>query len=168
MIRPDITLTNSQRTCIITCKEEFTYDPYLPEKRSYVKQSNKAVFIQREVPNFLMGKIKFKGKVNKDTAECLYNLHRDCETTELKGQYGEVLGVDFKLDKFKYYKEHAEIEGQMTVLCEIEPIKSQCDGTDFVSENIIVEDLSDEDDPAADQEDNLENEFLDPENPPQE
>ena len=127
MIRPDIVLENSQRTCTITPKEEFKYKTPIPKKRSHTKESNKAIFIQREVPCFLTTEIQFSGKVNKDTAYCLEQLHRDCETIELTGQYGEVLGVEMMLEEMQYYCEHAEFSGKFMVLCEITPSGPQCE-----------------------------------------
>lgn len=127
MSRPDIKLTNSEGTCTIDVKQEFIYKPFLPKKRSYTKETNKAIFIQRQTPNFLTGEISFSGKVNKDTGDCLLQMHRACETVTFEGQYGETYGVDFMLEDLEYMYDHAKIKGKMIVLCEIEETEPQCD-----------------------------------------
>ena len=76
MSRQNIIFTNSQRTCEITCNEELTYDPYIPEIRTSIKKSNKAIFIQNELPKVIHGDtFEIKAMtISKEHAYCLYRL----------------------------------------------------------------------------------------------
>lgn len=118
-MRPEITLSNSLRECTMDCSEEFKYKFPTTKKRTHIKESNKAIFIQRQIPCFLTYDIKFSGKVTRKTADCLQLMHRDCETITLNGQYGEELGVELMLEPMKVYCEHVDISGTLKVLCEM-------------------------------------------------
>ena len=126
MARPNIILTNEQRECVISCREGFRYEPYIPKKRTFTKESTKAIFINRLTPCFITGEIEFTGEVLKSTADCLLEMHRDCETIELQGQYGEVLGVELTLSSVKHYCSYSDVKGKFTVLCEETPPQPQC------------------------------------------
>lgn len=128
MNRPDIVLTNTQRTCTITCKEEFTYKPYIPKKRTVLKKSTKAVFLQRSVPQFINGDvISFKALVLKPTAYCLYQMHKDSEVIEFTGQYGEQYTIELSKFEMELNYSYATISGEMTVLCVQTEIQDPCE-----------------------------------------
>jgi len=126
MIRPNIVLRTDQNQCIITCNEEFRYPRYIPKKRIKKKETLKAVFIQRNIPCFVTGEIEFKGKVFKSTADCLFAMNRECDTIELRGQYGEILGVELMDLKIKDGYSLSEISGKFLVLCEIKESDPIC------------------------------------------
>lgn len=127
MIRSNIVLkTEGLSDIIITPKEYFSYKPYIPSKRSIVKETQKAVFIQRSVPCFVTGEFSFESKIFKQNADALLQFYRQCSTIEFSGQYGEVLGVEILELEVMYGYRLAEVTGKFQVLCEITENQPQC------------------------------------------
>lgn len=128
MPRNDIIFQNTERTCTITCREEFLYKPYTPKKRSTLKKTNKALFIQKSEPFFLYGdNVAFTAKVSKQNADCIYLMYSDNLPIEFTGQYGEQYTIELiEPPEIMYKYSYAEITGQLTIMCIETDVQPQC------------------------------------------